>query len=455
MEVEWVERRSTDTDAHHDPGQVPARLGLQGCSDLTKLGRPRATAPVVTGLAGLDAGRDQRSDLPAPLPDDRRGSEGRPSGLGQPMAQRAFLGRARERRERTAGDRLDLGQEDRPGRRQVPGEGRRPIHQHRPVRDVAGDELLETDRLEATIGLGDGAGLDLAEGRHRGGVLDGLQASRPEPGLVVADEDRSVALRADLDRLDDRPWRMPVRRSVRQSRFTCRGEIRGSPLNDILGVDDRHRPPDELGQRLGDLTEAAARQRDARESVVDRGGTLEARGLDIEDDRQDGMDELVERRLRRELDEREGVAIGRLDHRLRDRLDVPAGLEGHAGQAAFRQPGNERVERDRVVAEWVGRRQQQLVGLHPVEDVRDLHHVDPADRPAQAVPPADDPGAGQRRDPQQFTQRDGIDHRAMDTRQRRAASMCSSHSDSRERGAYDVHQCQQRAEPGASRLAHE
>ena len=174
--------------------------------------------------------------------------------------------------------------------------------------------------------------------------------SGPSAGLVTGHEDRSVALRPDLDRLDDRAAAMTDRRSGRRPRLAAGCLIRGAPLDHVLGVHDRDRPPDELGQCLGDLTEAAAGQGDARESVVDGSGSLEARGLDVEDHGQDGIDDLVERRFWRELDEREGVLIGRFDHRRRYRLDVSAGLEGDAGQAALGQPWDERVERDRVVA---------------------------------------------------------------------------------------------------------
>ena len=50
-----------------------------------------------------------------------------------------------------------------------------------------------------------GTRLDLAEGRNGRRIFDGLQAIRPERGLVAGNEDRAVALRANLDWLDDRP----------------------------------------------------------------------------------------------------------------------------------------------------------------------------------------------------------------------------------------------------------
>jgi hypothetical protein len=49
------------------------------------------------------------------------------------MAQGTFLGRAGEGGEGASGDRLHIGQEDRPRCGQVPGEGRRPLHQHGPL----------------------------------------------------------------------------------------------------------------------------------------------------------------------------------------------------------------------------------------------------------------------------------------------------------------------------------
>ena len=127
---------------------------------------------------------------------------------------------------------------------------------------MTGDEFLEADGLEAAIGLGDGARLDLAEGRDGRGILDGLQAIRPEPGLVTRHEDRSVALRADLDRLDDRALAMTDRRTGRRPRLAAGRLIRGAPLDDVLGVHDRDRPPDEFGQCLGDLS--GGRRRTAR-----------------------------------------------------------------------------------------------------------------------------------------------------------------------------------------------
>ena len=165
-----------------------------------------------------------------------------------------------------------------------------------------------------------------------------------------------------------------------------------------LAVEDRDRHPDQVGERIGDLAEPAAAQDDAREAVVDLGSALEPDRLDVEDDREHRADDLVERGRRRKLDQREVESLGGDDHRLGDGADVPRRLDRHARQAVLDEARHELLERGGVLAERVGRREQELVRLDPVEDVRDFHHVDRADDAVDARPSGDEPRLRERRE---------------------------------------------------------
>ena len=250
----------------------------------------------------------------AALPDDGGRSQGQARGVRETCPEGALLAGAGQGRHGPSGRRLGLGEDDGPRRREVPVERGRPLHQDAPVGDVPGHELLQADGLEPTVGLGHGPRLDLPQGRDRGGVLDRLERSAPSAAAVAGDEDRPVALGPPTWI----GWTMaPCRRSSTPDRRARRDR---PPGDDALAVDDRDRTVDQLGQRLGDLAEPATGQDDVREPVVDRRRCARSRAAWlVEDDRQDDVDDLVERRLGRQLDEREVVPVGGLDHRGRDR----------------------------------------------------------------------------------------------------------------------------------------
>ena len=81
------------------------------------------------------------------------------------------------------------------------------------------------------------------------------------------------------------------------------------------------------------------------------------------------------------------MAIGRLDHAGRDRVDVAGRLDGDAGETALGEARDERIEAGRIVAKRIRGGQQQFVRLDPVEDVRHFHDVHGADRPIETGAP--------------------------------------------------------------------
>ena len=310
--------------------------------------------------------------------------------------------------------------------RQVPAEGRRPLEERLPIGHVAGRELLEADGLEAAVGLGAGPCLDEPEGRDGRRVVERLE-------LVVAEilgpaerHDRPVPVGPGEDRLGDRvaapdrdarPRRLAARcrldrrrRQEAEDLVADRGRV---GENATLAVDDRDRHRDRLRERLCDLAEAAAAQDDPRESVVDLRGALEPDRFRIEDHPEHRPDDLVERRGWRQLDQGEVEPVCLGHHRLGDRADVASRLDGHPRETVRDQVWDQLGERRRILAERVRGRQEELVRLHPVEDVRDLHHVDGPDDPAETGSTGDEAGARQVRQLEDVGDRDTRDRAAL------------------------------------------
>ncbi len=217
---------------------------------------------------------------------------------------------------------------------------------------------------------------------------------------VSADDDRLDHRVAAVGQLDGRhlaappaarPAALPQlghgpRQVVRDGRVEARRVSKHGPLP----VDDRHRHRDRLRERLGDRTQPTATQDDPREPVVDLRGPLEPDRLDVEDDPEHRADDLVEGGRRRQLDERKPQPISVLDHRGRDRLDVAGRLDRHPGEPVGHETGHELLEGGGVLPERVRGGEQELVRLHPVEDVRDFHDVDRPDDPTEARTPGDE-----------------------------------------------------------------
>ena len=67
-------------------------------------------------------------------------------------------------------------------------------------------------------------------------------------------------------------------------------------------------------------------------------------------------------------------------------------------KAAVGEGRDELQEPGAVVAEGIGRREQQLIGPDPAQDVRHLHHVDPPDAPAEPIDAGNHPCPGQLRE---------------------------------------------------------
>ena len=186
----------------------------------SRSGRPIPTSTTLPGSRRVPLGRElrpgrpgavppaarhghERSDPGRPLPDDRALPKGEAGRLVQPVTRNELVRRPGQLPERPPVELVELGDEDGSRRREVPVERRRALHQGLPIGDMAGHELLQADRLEAAVGLGDGPGLDEPEGGDGGRVVERLelvvaQVRRPPDG-----DDRPVAIRADEDRLDD------------------------------------------------------------------------------------------------------------------------------------------------------------------------------------------------------------------------------------------------------------
>ncbi len=207
-------------------------------------GRPRpAPPPPLADRPPVDRG-DQRPDLATPLPDDRRRAEARSGRVDAARPERCLVRPARVH----AGPRgwpphRPGQQDDPPARRQVPVEGR-PAPSARCDRDVTRDELLEADRLEAAVGLGDRPRLDLAQGGDRGGVLDRL-----EP-IVRQRLVRPIGRRGSAAVAVAGPTWMRLGdagRSTGPAGGACLRPSRpASPWTTSLGVDDRDRPADRI-----------------------------------------------------------------------------------------------------------------------------------------------------------------------------------------------------------------
>ena len=65
------------------------------------------------------------------------------------------------------------------------------------------------------------------------------------------------------------------------------------------GIQDRHRPLEQVGQRLDDLAQPAAAQDDGREALVDRGRAFEPQRLGVQDQAEDGVDDVGQDRFSR------------------------------------------------------------------------------------------------------------------------------------------------------------
>ena len=258
VKAERVRGGSADSNADHAHRHPSSRLGKEGRSCLAQL-----------GSAGVTGG-DERSDLTAALPGDGIRAEARSGCLGQPMPKLGLLAGPGQRGERPTADRLDLGEQHRTRRAEIPGKRGGTFHEHAPIGHVAGHELLEANGLKSSVGLGDRASLNLTKGRDGRRVLDGLELFGAESRRSALHEDGAIAVSADLDRLDHH---VGVQFHIR----------RRSPLQGTGGVDDPDRSRDQLCQGFGDLSQAAAGQYDRGESIMNGRRSLKLYGLGSQD----------------------------------------------------------------------------------------------------------------------------------------------------------------------------
>src|SRR5205814_1219288 len=96
-----------------------------------------------------------------------------------------------------------------------------------------------------------------------------------------------------------------------------------------------------------------------------------------------------------ELDDREVAAVRLGEHLRRYRIQVPVQLDGQRRQAPHIQLRHEIDQRPGVLAQRVPGGEQQLVRLHPGQDVGYLHDVQALDDPVQPARPGQHLGASQ------------------------------------------------------------
>ena len=94
---------------------------------------------------------------------------------------------------------------------------------------------------------------------------------------------------------------------------------------------------------------------------------------------QDLIEDVVERDVVGELDDREPQTVGLQEHERGNRIDVSTHLDAEAGQAALIELGDQARERLRRLAEGICGCEKKLPRLDPRQDIGDLHDVESLD----------------------------------------------------------------------------
>jgi hypothetical protein len=156
------------------------------------------------------------------------------------------------------------------------------------------------------------------------------------------------------------------------------------------------------GELLGDLGKAATLEDDPHEHAVDLLGALQDGRLPVDDVGERLAEDVVEADVPRDVDDGKVELVGTPQHLPRQRLEVASKLHAQCGQAAGVERRHQRRELGGRGRQRVAGRQQELVLLHPREDVGHGHHVEALHDPVQARNARHDLRGRQRRQPQQL-----------------------------------------------------
>ncbi len=157
---------------------------------------------------------------------------------------------------------------------------------------------------------------------------------------------------------------------------------------DVHGGDRDLQQPGHLG---GHLAHAAARQHDLDQPPVGVLGAGQDGCLPVEDVGEHLVEDVVEPNVVGEDDQREAQPVGLLDHLGGQFVEVAAQLDGERRQPAFVKIRHKAAQRLGSVPERVAGREQQLVRLHPRQDVGDLHDVEALHDAVEPALPGDEP----------------------------------------------------------------
>jgi hypothetical protein len=195
-----------------------------------------------------------------------------------------------------------------------------------------------------------------------------------------------------------------------QHRHQLRVARRGQ--EDASRVDRGDRDAQQPGDLGGHLTHPSSGEHDLHERPVRLLRTGEGGGLPVEDVGEHLVENVVETDLVGQQDQRKTQPVGLLDHLSGQLVQISPQFDRECGEAALVEIGHEAVQRLRRVAQRVAGGEQQLVRLHPGEDVGHLHDVEALHDAVEAALAGDQPGVRQRRDPEQLTHRHTVKNRS-------------------------------------------
>ena len=276
------------------------------------------------------------------------------------------------------------------------------------VVDPSGEQVAQEVGPVLVLDRGDGEALGHGQRGHRRGPLqavhvgvgDGRAGERDDPAVVDPSghdrDDRAVVPavgRPRRRRLDPEPPE-PVERRRLEDPGELVG-VAGLGHHPPVRGGDEHRPAQDRGQLGGEVGEVAALEHHRDQGPVHLLAAGGQRGLAVEQRRQHLVEDVVEADALRELDHREAAPVGLLQQPGRHLVEVAVQLDGERGQPPVVELADQRDERVRVVAQRVAGGEQQLVRLHPGQDVGDLHDVEPRDDAVQAARPGQHARLGQ------------------------------------------------------------
>ena len=149
------------------------------------------------------------------------------------------------------------------------------------------------------------------------------------------------------------------------------------PAADV--VLDHHRIAEHRGRAPHDRAEVGAVDDQAHQLAMDARGALEARVGARHETLVDGLRDLDERHLARQLEHGQVDLVGLAAHDVGDRLEVVAALHDHRDRPGVDHPTGQRPLERRVVAQVVRGREQEVARGQVVGEVVDIHPLHPLD----------------------------------------------------------------------------